>query len=82
MSAGDRSASSRNERTITRVVLVFGAAAAGGLWYVLSSLDAFEALLFPGLLSLAVVTGLIWFGRIRTRERWEAAWEAYVAQEI
>ena len=81
MSLRNRSLSGRGERVLSQVVLVLGAGAAGGLWYVVSGVDPFEALLLPGLFSLAVVAVVVVFNRVRSRERWEAAWEAYAAQE-
>jgi high-affinity Fe2+/Pb2+ permease len=63
-------------------VLAFGAVAAGPLWHGLSNVDPFQALLLSGLLSLAVVAGVLGYSHVRARARWEAAWEAYVAQEL
>ena len=37
------------------------------------------SLVLPGLAGVAVVGGVNWFGRVRARERWEAAWDAYAA---
>jgi hypothetical protein len=40
-----------------------------------------ESLVLLGLLFLGVVAGVVGFGRVRARARWEAAWDAYAAQE-
>ena len=70
------------ERIILRVVLVFGLVAAGGLWYLTRGASEGASLYLPGLVGLAVVGGVSWFGRVRSRERWEAAWDAYTTGEM
>jgi hypothetical protein len=71
----------RMERTIMRAVLVIGLAAACGLWYLGRGVGEGASLFLPGLAGLAVVGGVNWFGRVRARERWEAAWDHYAAHE-
>jgi hypothetical protein len=77
----NRNRSGRVERTILRAVLVIGLAVAGGLWYLGRGVGEGTSLYLPGLVGLAVVGSVNWFGRVRARERWEAAWDAYAADE-
>ncbi|MGP0065956.1 MAG: hypothetical protein ACLQGP_20445 [Isosphaeraceae bacterium] len=67
-------------RLRSRVGLI-GALAAGVAWCVLSGVRSPESLLVPGILSLAMVGAVVVSSRVRARERWEAAWDAYAAQE-
>jgi hypothetical protein len=69
------------ERTILRAVLVLGLAAAGGLWFLTRGAGEGVSLGLTGVAGLAVVGGVNWFGRVRTRQRWEAAWDAYATDE-
>jgi hypothetical protein len=80
MSMRRRNGNVRGVRLLSRIALI-GATAAVALWYVLSGARSYETLVFPGLVSLALVAGLVGFGRIRARERWNAAWDAYAAQD-
>ena len=73
--------SGRVERAILRVVLAFGLVVAGGLWYLTRGAGEGASVYLPGLVGLAVVGGVSWFGRVRARERWEAAWDAYATGE-
>jgi hypothetical protein len=67
------------ERTVLRAVLVIGLAAACGVWYLGRGAGEGVSVLLPGMAGVAVVGGVNWFGRFRTRQRWEAAWDAYSA---
>ncbi len=73
--------SGRIERSRPPVVLMLGAVPVVLLGYVSSGLDRFDSWLVPGLAVLAVVGGVVGFRRVRARQRWEAAWEAYAAQQ-
>jgi hypothetical protein len=67
------------ERTVLRAVLVIGLAAAFGLWYLGRGAGEGVSLFLPGLVGVAAVGGVNWFGRVRARERWKAAWDAYAS---
>jgi hypothetical protein len=77
----NRDRGGRMERTILRVVLVLILAAAGGFWYLERGIGAGTSLFLPVLVGLAAVGSVNWFGRVRARERWEAAWDAYATGE-
>jgi hypothetical protein len=72
-----RNRSGRVERTVLRVVLVVGLAAAGVLWYVTRGADGRISTSVSGLIGVGVVGGVNGFGRAQARRRWEAAWDAY-----
>jgi hypothetical protein len=74
--------SGRLERTILRAVLVLGLAMAGGLGYLARGAGEGVSFWLTGLVGLSVVSGVNWFGRVRARERWEAAWDAYASDEF
>jgi hypothetical protein len=76
----NRNSGARMERAVSRAVMVLGLALAVGLGYFGRGAGESLSLFLPGLAGLAVVGGVNWFGRVRTRGRWEAAWEAYVAE--
>jgi hypothetical protein len=76
-----RNRSGRVERTILRIVLVVGLAAAGVLWYATRGADERISASMSGLIGVAVVGGVNGFGRARARRRWEAAWDAYATGE-
>ncbi len=76
--------SGRVERLVLRAILVLGLAGAFGLWYAGRDAGAgSESYMLPqwlpALMGLVVAGGVSWFGRLRTRERWQAAWDAYAA---
>jgi hypothetical protein len=73
--------SGRIERSRSRVVLMLGTVPVVLLGYILSGFDRIDPWLIPGLAGLAVVVGVLGFRRVRARQRWEAAWEAYAAQQ-
>jgi hypothetical protein len=73
----NRNRSGRVERMVLRAMLVIGLVAACGLWYLGRGAGEGVSLVLPGLAGVAVVGGVNWFGRVRARERWEAAWDAY-----
>jgi hypothetical protein len=83
MNAGNRNRKhgrdGRIERVVLRAVLVLGLAGALGLWYAGRGAGAGAPQWLPGLMGVAVAGGVTWFGRVRARERWEAAWDAYAA---
>jgi hypothetical protein len=81
MSIRTRKSSGRGELLVSRIALMTGPLAVVALWYVLSGVGSYEALLIPGFLSLVLGGGVVGFSRVRARERWEAAWDAYAAQE-
>jgi hypothetical protein len=62
-----------------RAVLALGLAGAIGLWYAGRGAGAGALEWLPGLMGLAVAGGVTWFGRVRARGRWKAAWDAYAA---
>ncbi len=80
MSQQSRNSNGRGELLLSRIVMV-GTLAVVVPWGALSGGVSFEAWLLPGLLALAVVAGVVGFGRVRTRARWRAAWDAYAAQD-
>lgn len=78
--------SGRVERLVLRAILVLGLAGAFGLWYAGRGMGTgvgarlgVSPQWLPGLMGLAVVAGVSWFGRLRARERWQAAWDEYAA---
>jgi len=71
----------RGEPILSRIVSMVGILAVGASWYVSSSVGSYEALLVPGLFSLALVGSVVGVHRVRARTRWEAAWDAYAARE-
>ncbi|MHB1561616.1 MAG: hypothetical protein ACYC61_29555 [Isosphaeraceae bacterium] len=78
--------SGRVERLVLRTILVLGLAGAMGLWYAGRGMGTgvgarlgVSPQWLPGLMGLAVAAGVGWFGRLRTRERWQAAWDDYAA---
>jgi hypothetical protein len=73
--------SGRVERRVLRTVLLLGLAAAVGLWYGTREAGEGVSLGLTGLTGLTVVAGVNWFGRVRSRQRWEAAWDAYATGE-
>jgi hypothetical protein len=77
-----RNRSGRAERMVLRAVLVFGLGMAAGIWYLTRGVSEGVSLWLPGLVGLTVVGGVNWFGRAWTRERWEAAWDAYASDEF
>ena len=56
----------------TLAVFVIGSSLAG--------FDRWEPWMLPGLAGLVAVGVIVGFRRVRSRERWEAAWESYAAQ--
>ena len=68
------------ERYFTRAILI-GSTVALGSWFVLSDVRSFEVMLIPSSFCLSLVVVAYAFGRVRSRERWEAAWEAYLAAD-
>ena len=81
MNRRSRQTSGQWDRFFSRGVLVIGILLAGVLGYELSGMDRLEAVMIPGFMSIAVVGGVLGFTRLRTRGRWQAAWDAYAAQE-
>lgn len=81
MNRRNRNTRGRWDRFFSRVVLVAGILLAGVLGYELSGNDRLEAVMIPGFMSIAVVGGVLGFSRLRTQGRWQAAWDAYVAEE-
>jgi hypothetical protein len=77
----NRKSSGRGELLVPRTALMTGTLAIVALGYVLSGVGSYEALLILGVLCLVVGGGVVGFSRVRARERWEAAWDAYAAQE-
>ena len=82
--------SGRIERLVLRAILVLGLVGALGLWYAGRGMGTgvgarlglslgVAPQWLPGLMGLAVAAGVSWFGRLRTRERWRAAWDEYAA---
>lgn len=70
------------ERMVLRAVLVLGLGMAAGIGYLARGAGEGISLWLPGLVGLTVVGGVNWFDRARTRERWEAAWDAYSSDEF
>jgi hypothetical protein len=81
MSIRTRKSGGPGELLVSRIALMTGTLAVVALWYALSGVGSYEALLMPGLLSLVVGGGVVGFSRVRARERWVAAWDAYAEQE-
>jgi hypothetical protein len=78
MSIRTQPSTGRGEVLLSRIVLIITTLALVALGYVSSGI---ESQLFLGLLFLGVVAGVVGLGRVRARARWEAAWDAYAAQE-
>jgi hypothetical protein len=81
MSHRTRKLAGRGELILSRIVLMIGILAVVATWYVFSGAGSYEALMLPGLFSLALVGSVVGFHRVRARARWEAAWDAYAARE-
>lgn len=77
-----RAMGGRVERAMLRVMLAVGLAMAVGVWYLTREAGDGLSLWLPGVVGLATVGGVRWFGRARARGRWEAAWDAYASDEF
>lgn len=81
MSIQTQKSTGQGQLFFSRIALIIGTLTVVASWYVFSGVGSYEALLLPGLFSLATVGGVVGFSRVRARARWEAAWDAYAAQD-
>src|SRR5258707_15551322 len=81
MNVRTRNVGARVGRSISRGALVFGAAGLGFLSFRLPGVSGFEALMLAAIIPVAAVAGVVWQSHALTRERWQAAWKAYLEQE-
>jgi high-affinity Fe2+/Pb2+ permease len=74
--------SRRRGQVIVRTVIGIAMATAGVLAYLLSRVNQLEAVLVPGILLGLAAFGVALYSRMRYRQQWSAAWEAYAQREI
>jgi hypothetical protein len=67
---------------MARAAIGVGAASAGVLAYLLSSVNTFEAVVIPTILFGLVTFAVALYGRVRNRRQWSAAWEAYARRDV
>jgi high-affinity Fe2+/Pb2+ permease len=78
----NRSSRRRNGQATIRVVFGLGTVTAGVLAYLLSNVGRMEAIVLPGILMGLVLFGVAVFSRVRSRQEWSAAWDAYARREF
>ena len=82
MSVQNRRSHRRNGQATIRFVFGVGAVTAGALAYALSDASRGEAIVLPGIVMGLVLFGVAVYNRIRTRQDWSAAWDAYAKNEV
>jgi predicted anti-sigma-YlaC factor YlaD len=78
MNVRNRRPSRRNGLAMVLTVFWLGAAAAGALAYLLSSVNGREAVILPWTVMGTVVFAMSLHRRAHRRREWSAAWDAYV----
>jgi dolichyl-phosphate-mannose--protein O-mannosyl transferase len=74
----NRRSSRRKGQAMVLTVFGLGAAAAGALAYLLSSVNGRETVILPWIVLGPVVFGMSLHRRANRRQEWLAAWDAYV----
>ncbi|HEV3166299.1 MAG TPA: hypothetical protein VGZ22_19900, partial [Isosphaeraceae bacterium] len=62
--------------------VVFGSAVAGALLFYQPGVALIQAVLLASTLPLAALAGIALHHRVRSQQRWRAAWEAYGAWDL